>query len=105
MGGKMQKMMKQVQKMQSEMAKVQEELKDKTVVGTSGGEAVTATVSGHKELVDISINPDVIDPEDPEMLEDLVLAAVNEALKNADEMVSEEMKKVTGGMDLPPGMF
>ncbi|OWZ83627.1 YbaB/EbfC family nucleoid-associated protein [Natranaerobius trueperi] len=105
MGGKMQKMMKQVQKMQTQMSKVQEELKDKTMEGTAGGGAVKATVNGHKEVVDISIDPDVIDPDDNEMLEDLIMAAVNDSLKNVDEMVNSEMKKVTGGMDLPPGMF
>ncbi|UMZ75219.1 YbaB/EbfC family nucleoid-associated protein [Natranaerofaba carboxydovora] len=105
MGKNMQKMMKQVQQMQAKMAKMQEEMKDKTVEATSGGEAVTAVVNGSKEVVDIEIDPDAVDPDDVEMLEDLVLAAVNEAMKKADEMVSEEMKKITGGMDLPPGMF
>ncbi len=105
MGGKMNKMMKQVQKMQSEMAKVQEELKEKTMTGTAGGGAVEATVNGHKQIVDMSIDSEVIDPEDNEMLEDLIMAAVNDAIKNVDEMVNEEMQKVTGGMDLPPGMF
>ncbi len=105
MGKNMQKMMKQVQEMQAKMAKLQEEMKDKTAEATSGGEAVTAVVNGQKEVVDIEIDPEAVDPEDVEMLEDLVLAAVNEALKKADEMVSEEMKKITGGMNLPPGMF
>ena len=105
MGKNMQKMMKQVQEMQAKMSKLQEEMKDKTVEATAGGEAVKVEVNGQKELVDIEIDPETVDPDDVEMLEDLVLAAVNEALKKADEMVSEEMKKITGGMNLPPGLF
>ncbi len=81
--GKMQKMMKQVQKMQAQMAKAQEELKDKTVEAAAGGGVVTVTANGHKQVIDIKIDPEAIDPEDAEMLEDLVLAAVNEALKKS----------------------
>ncbi len=104
MGFNMQKLMKQAQKMQADVARIQEELQDKTVEGMAGGGMVKATANGAQEVVAISINPEVIDAEDPEMLEDLVLAAVREALNNAKEMAAEEMGKVTGGMGLP-GMF
>ncbi|WP_353893310.1 YbaB/EbfC family nucleoid-associated protein [Proteinivorax hydrogeniformans] len=104
-GGNMNKAMKQMKKMQSDMAKMQEELKEKTVEATAGGGAVKVVANGHKEVKDIAIDPEAVDPDDVEMLQDLVLAAVNEALKTADDMVEKEMQKVTGGMQLPPGLF
>ncbi|QSX08188.1 YbaB/EbfC family nucleoid-associated protein [Alkalibacter rhizosphaerae] len=102
--GNMNNMMKQMQKMQQEMQRVQEEVQKKEVEATSGGGAVTAIATGKKELVSIKIDPEVVDPDDVEMMEDLVLAAVNEALRKAEEMVAEEMGKVTGGMNVP-GLF
>ena len=102
--GDMNKMMKQVQKMQADMAKMQEELKDKTVEATAGGGVIKVVANGQHEVIQITISPEVIDPEEAEMLEDLVTAAVNEALRKAQEMVSEEMAKITGGMKLP-GIF
>ena len=90
-------MLKQAQKMQKEMEKLQAELEERTVEASAGGGAVTVVVSGKKELKEISIKPEVVDPDDVEMLQDLVLAAVNEALRKADEMVSSEMAKLTGG--------
>lgn len=103
--GDMNKMMKQVQKMQAEMAKLQEELEDRLVEATAGGGAVKVVATGKKEIKEININPEAVDPEDVEMLQDLVLSAVNEALNNAEKMVSEEMQKISGGMNLPPGLF
>jgi len=102
--GNMGKLMKQVQKMQEEMLKLQEELKQRTVEATAGGGAVKAVANGKKELVEIKIEKDVVDPEDVEMLQDLILAAVNEALNKAEEMVSTEMGKLTGGLNIP-GLF
>lgn len=80
------------------MAKVQEELGDKTVEATAGGGAISIVVTGKKEIESITIKPEVVDPEDTEMLQDLVLAAVNEGLRKADELANSEMGKVTGGM-------
>ncbi|MFS0556930.1 YbaB/EbfC family nucleoid-associated protein [Brevibacillus sp. 179-C9.3 HS] len=100
----MQQMMKQVKKMQEEMQKAQEGLKDKFVEGSAGGGAVTVKVDGHKQIKDIVIKPEVVDPEDVEMLQDLVLTAVNDALRKADEMMGKEMGKFTGGMNIP-GLF
>lgn len=102
--GNMQKMLKQVQKMQADMAKVQEELAVKTVEVGAGGGAVKVIANGQMELEKLQIDPAAVDPEDIELLEDLLLAAVNEALRKAREMVSEEMGKVTGGMKIP-GLF
>ncbi|NPV43737.1 Nucleoid-associated protein [Koleobacter methoxysyntrophicus] len=102
--GNMGKMMKQVQKMQAEIQKLQAELGEKTVEATSGGGVVRVVANGKKELVDIVINPDAVDPDDVEMLQDLILAAANEALKQAEEMVAAEMAKITGGIKIP-GMF
>ena len=102
--GNMNKMLKQAQKMQQDMAKLQEELEEKTVEASAGGGAVTVIASGKKEIQEIKIDPEVVDPDDVEMLQDLVLAAVNEAIRKAEEMVSSEMGKITGGMNLP-GMF
>lgn len=100
----MNQMMKQVKKMQQEMAKAQQELENKEVVGTAGGGVVKVTMNGHKQLRGIEIAPEVIDPDDAEMLQDLITAAFNEALKQVDELVSKDMGKFTGGMNIP-GLF
>lgn len=102
--GNMQKMMKQVQKMQADMAKLQEELGDKTVEASAGGGMVRVIVSGKQEIKEISISPEAVDPEDIEMLQDMILAAVNEGLRKSQEMVAAEMAKVTGGLKIP-GLF
>lgn len=102
----MQKMMRQVQKMQAEMEKVQESLKELTVEGTAGGGVVKVKANGQQEILSIEIQPDVVDPDDIEMLQDLITAAVNEALRDAKDIASEKMGEVTGGMNIPglPGM-
>lgn len=100
-GGNMNNMMKQVQKMQQDMAKLQSELDEREVEATAGGEAVKVVATGKKSIVSICISPEVVDDDDVEMLEDLIVAAVNEALVKADEMVSSEMAKITGGMNIP----
>jgi len=100
----MNKMLKQMQKLQQKMEKVQEELAQKEVSWTSGGEMVTATVNGRQELVDLKINPEVIDPDDPEMLEDMVIAAVNGAMSEATAMIQQEMAKIAGGLSGIPGL-
>ncbi len=102
--GNMGKMMKQVQAMQKKMAKLQEELGEKQVTASAGGGAVTVTVNGKQEVLAVKIDKEVVDPEDVEMLQDLVLSAVNEALNKAQEMMAEEMNKITGGMNIP-GLF
>jgi len=105
-GGNMGNLMKQAQKMQKEMEKLQEELENRTVEASAGGEAVVVIANGKKEIKEIRIKPEVADPDDIEMLQDLVLAAVNEALRKADEMVSSEMSKITGGLGGGlPGLF
>lgn len=91
-------MMKQVQQMQEKIAQVQAELENKTVVGEAGGGMVKVTANGKQQLVKIEIDREVVNPEDVEMLEDLVLAATNKALEDASRMVQEEMSKVTSGM-------
>ncbi len=102
--GNMQKMMKQMQKMQKDMAKAQEELAEKTVEGTAGGGMVTVVVNGQKEVLEVNIKEEVVDPEDIEMLQDLVLAATNDALKKMDDLTNDTMGQFTKGMNLP-GMF
>lgn len=97
-------MMKQVQQMQKKMTKMQAELEEREVEASAGGGAVAVKANGKKEILEIKIDKDVVDPDDVEMLEDLVLAAVNEALRSAEEMVSKEMGKLTGGMNIP-GLF
>lgn len=104
MGGNMNKMMKQVQKMQQEMAKMQEELGNRTVETTAGGGAVKVVASGKQEIVGITIKPEAVDPDDVEMLQDLLLTAVNDALRQSQEMVAKEMGKLTGGLNIP-GLF
>jgi DNA-binding YbaB/EbfC family protein len=96
--------MRQAQEMQQKMSQVQEELAKKTVDATVGGGMVTATVSGKSELLAIKIEKEVINPEDQAMLEDLVVSAVNEALRKAQDMSQSEMRKLTGGMNIP-GLF
>jgi DNA-binding YbaB/EbfC family protein len=93
--------MKQAQQMQRRMAQLQEELANKQVEASAGGGMVTATVSGKQQLIGLKIDPAAVDPEDVEMLQDLVTAAVNEALKQSQQMASEEMSKLTGGMSIP----
>lgn len=99
------KMMKQAQEMQKQMGKIQEELKERVVEASSGGGMVTVNVNGQQELLAIKINPEVVNKDDVSMLEDLITAAVNEGMVKAKELANEEMKKVTGGMGLPPGLF
>ena len=99
--GNMGSMMKQVQKMQQEMARLQGELEEKTVESSAGGGVVAVVATGKKELKSISIKPEAVDPDDVEMLEDLILAAVNEALRKAEQMVAVEMSKITGGLNIP----
>lgn len=97
--------LKQAQKMQEKMQKIQEELGDLEVEGSAGGGMVTVTANGRQEIVGVKIDKEVVDPEDVEMLEDLVVAAVNQALEKAQELASQEMGKAAGGMlgNLPPG--
>ena len=97
-------MLKKVQKMQAEMTKLQEDLKTRTAEATSGGGAVTAVANGNKEVVSITIKPEAVDPEDVEMLQDLIVTAVNDAMKKIDAMTETEMGKITGGMKMP-GVF
>ncbi len=94
-------MMKQAQKMQQEMGRIQEESKKKTVEAAAGGGMVVVVANGAMEILSIKIEKDVVNPEDIEMLQDLVVAAVNEALRRAQQMVSDDMGKVTGGMNIP----
>jgi nucleoid-associated protein EbfC len=92
------KMMKQLQQMQERMLKVQEELGAKTLTGTAGGGMVTVTVNGHQKALSVSIKPEVVDPADVEMLQDLVLAAVNDAMEKARQMAQKDLSAVTGGL-------
>lgn len=100
----MNQMMKQVKKMQEQMLKAQEELGTKTIEGTAGGGVVTVTVNGHKKVLNIAIKPEAVDPDDVEMLQDLILTAVNDAMNQADELANKDMGKFTGGMKIP-GLF
>jgi len=94
-------MMKQAQKLQSRMLKLQEELADRTVETTAGGGMIKVVANGRQQVVSITMDKEVVDPNDVEMLQDLILAAVNDALAKAQEMVSSEMGKITGGFNLP----
>ena len=100
-------LMKQAQKFQSNMAKLQEELGDKVLEASSGGGMVTVRVNGRQEIVSINIDPEVIDPDDQEMLQDLIMAAVNDGLSRAKNMMNEEMGKLTKGLNIPgiPGLL
>ena len=105
MGGNMAGMMKKVQKVQAQMQKMQEEFKKRTVDVTVGGGAVKVSMNGEKKMESLIIDKSAVDPEDVEMLQDLILSAVNECGKKVDEMMQSEMAKLTGGLGLPPGMF
>ncbi len=97
----MNNMMKQFEKMQREMEKTQEELNSKTVESTSGGGAVKAVMNGQKELLELHIAEDIVDPEDIEMLQDLIIACINTAIKDVDQLQNKEMSKLTGGINIP----
>lgn len=103
-GGNINNLMKQAQKFQQQMEEMQGQLETKKFQASVGGGAVSAVANGKKLIVDIKIKPEVVDPDDVEMLEDLILSACNEALKKAETETASEMKKLTGGMNLP-GMF
>lgn len=100
-GGNMQQMMKQMQNAKRKMAQEQEKLKEERIVGTAGGGMVAVTVTGHKEVVDVEIKEEAVDPDDIEMLQDLVLAATNEAMNKADELTQERLGKHTQGLNIP----
>ncbi len=105
MGGmNMNNLMKQAQKMQKQMADIQAGLAEKELETSSGGGAVKVTINGEKQITALTINPDVVDADDVEMLQDLVMTAVNEAIRQMDEQVNSQMSKVTGGMGMP-GLF
>lgn len=104
MGGNMQQLARQAQKLQQQMTKMQEELEEREYEAAAGGGVVTAKVNGKKELLALTIKPEAVDPDDVEMLQDMVMAAVNEALRTATETSEREMSKITGGMNLG-GLF
>ena len=105
MPGNMGNLMKQAQKMQRQMEEASKEMENKEVTATAGGGAVQVTVSGKKEIIRVKLDKEVVDPDDIEMLEDLIVAGVNEASHKIDDMMAQEMGKLTGGMNLPAGMF
>jgi len=104
MGGNMNSLMKQAQKFQKQMEDMQKDLEDKKFESSAGGGAVTAIANGKRQLIEIRIKPEVVDADDVEMLEDLIMSACNEALKKAEDESSNEMGKLTGGLNMP-GMF
>lgn len=103
----MKQMQKQAQKMQKQMEDTQRDLKERVIEATSGGGMVTVHMNGKQEILSIKIDPEVVDPEDVQMLEDLILSAVSQALKKSQELYQSEMGKLTGGMNIPgmPGLF
>ena len=103
-GGNMQQLARQAQKLQQQMTKMQEELELREYEASAGGGMVAVKVSGKKEIIDLQIKPEAVDPDDVEMLQDMVMAAVNEALRIASETTEREMSKITGGMSMP-GLF
>lgn len=98
-------LMKQAQQMQERVKKLQEEAGSKTVEASAGGGMVTEVANGRQEVLSIKIDPSVVDPKDIEMLQDLILAAINEALRKSQELMKEEMARLTAGMGLPPGLM
>ena len=104
MKGSMNNIVRQAQRMQSQIAKVQEEIGEKKVEASTGGGVVTAVVNGNSELLELRIDPAVANPEDLEMLQEMVIGAVNQAMKTASEMMNDEIEKITGGLSIP-GLF
>ncbi len=104
-GGNMQKQMQAMQQMQAKMEVLQEEINEMETTASSGGGAVSVKVNGKKELVEINLQPEVVDPDDIEMLQDLILTAVNEALRQMEEISNNEMNKLTGSLGLPAGLL
>jgi DNA-binding YbaB/EbfC family protein len=104
MGGNMNSLMKQAQKFQQQMEEMQKGLEDKRFEASVGGGAVTVVANGKKQLIEVKIKPEVVDPDDVEMLEDLIMSACNQALKKAEDETSNEMGKLTGGLNMP-GLF
>lgn len=100
-GMNMQEMMKQARKMQEQLAQAQESMKDVTIDASAGGGMVKATVNGDLELVSIQIDPDALDPEDVDLLQDIIVAAVNEAIRGVSEVASKQMSSITGGLNIP----
>ncbi len=100
-GGGRNNMMKQIEKLQKQMEEMQENLANEEISATAGGGAVRATVNGNKELISIDLDKDAVDPDDVEMLEDLIVAAVNEAMRNAESKMNSQMGKLTGGLNIP----
>ncbi|MGF6376450.1 DNA-binding YbaB/EbfC family protein [Clostridiales Family XIII bacterium PM5-7] len=100
-GGNMQKQVQQMQAMQKQMEQMQAELEEKEVTTTAGGGAISVTANGKKEITNLTIDKEVVDPDDVEMLQDLVMAAVNEAMRQIDELSNDEMGKITGGLNIP----
>lgn len=100
-GANMNQMIKQAKKMQEQMEKMQGELHERIVEASAGGGAITAKVNGRQEILEIKIKPEVVDPEDVEMLEDLIITVINDAIKKSQDMVSGEMSKITGGFNIP----
>lgn len=103
-GGNMNQMMKQVQQMQKKMEQAQKEIEEMIVSASSGGGMVEVKMNGRKEVIELTINPEAIDPEDVEMLQDMILTAINDAFKQVEDQSESKMGKITGGMHLP-GMF
>jgi len=103
-GGNMQQLARQAQKLQQQMTKKQEEIEAREFEASAGGGMCTAKVNGKKELISLTINPEVVDPDDIDMLQDLIVAAVNEALREAGDTMEREMGKMTGGLGMP-GLF
>ncbi|MDC3426320.1 YbaB/EbfC family nucleoid-associated protein [Aquibacillus sp. 3ASR75-11] len=104
-GGNMNKMMKQMQKMQKDMMKAQEELQELSFEGTAGGGMVKVIANGKKEITDVQINEEAVDPDEVEMLQDLILAATNDVLKQVEEKTNDTMGQFTKGLNMPGGMF
>lgn len=104
MKGSMNNIVRQAQRMQSQIAKVQEDIADKKVEASTGGGMVTAVVNGNSELLELRINPEVVNAEDVEMLQEMVVGAVNQAMKTASDMMNDEIEKITGGLNIP-GLF
>ena len=100
-GGSMQKQLQQMQAMQRKMEALQAEIEEKEMTTTAGGGAVTVTINGKKEMTDLQLKPEIVDPEDIEMLQDLIMVAVNEGIRQIEEMSNAEMSKLTGGLGIP----